>query len=275
MNRRKKNRIGMRIFAVLMFIAVSCIGIEPEPTRPDAFSNTKETKQQIGKAVPNLEAGAVEETAASDAELVFEMPPETPEATETETPTEEISDPFSDAVFLGDSRTEGFVNLTDIHTTAYAYRGMNVASVYTDPVININGTNMTVMEALAGTSYNRVYLMFGVNETGWPNEGIFIEDYRRIIEDIKAQNPSAQIYIQSILPVSQTVSDSSAYIKNDRIRLYNELLQGLATEEQVTFINVAEAVSADGVLPEDAAVDGIHLKKEYCDKWLEYLRQYS
>ena len=68
MNRRKKNRIGMRIFAVLMFIAVSCIGIEPEPTRPDAFSNTKETKQQIGKAVPDLEAGAVEETAASDAE---------------------------------------------------------------------------------------------------------------------------------------------------------------------------------------------------------------
>ena len=100
MNRRKKNRIRMRIFAVLMFIAVSCIGIEPEPTRPDAFSNTKETKQQIGKAVPDLEAGAVEETAASDAELVFEMPPETPEATATETPTEEISDPFSDAVFL-------------------------------------------------------------------------------------------------------------------------------------------------------------------------------
>lgn len=275
MNRRKKNRIVMRIFAVLMFIAISCIGIEPEPTGPDAFSNTKETKQQIGKAVPDLEAGAVEEMAASDAELVFEMLPETPEATGTEVPAEEISDPFSDAVFLGDSRTEGFVNLTDIQTTAYAYRGMNVASVYTDPVININGTNMTVMEALAGTSYNRVYLMFGVNETGWPNEGIFIEDYRRIIEDIKAQNPSAEIYIQSILPVSQTVSDSSVYIKNDRIRLYNELLQGLATEEQVIFINVAEAVSTDGVLPEDAAVDGIHLKKEYCDKWLEYLRQYS
>ena len=275
MNRRKKNRIVMRILAALMFIAISCIGIEPEPTSSSALANIKETKQQMGKVLPVIKAGAAEETTVSDAELVFEMPTETPETAGTEVLPEEVSDPFADAVFLGDSRTEGFVNLTDIHTTAYAYRGMNVASVYTDPVININGTNMTVMEALAGTSYNRVYLMFGVNETGWPNEGIFIEDYRRIIEDIKTQNPSAQIYIQSILPVSQTVSDSSAYIKNDRIRLYNELLQGLATEEQVTFINVAEAVSIDGVLPEDAAVDGIHLKKEYCDKWLEYLRQYS
>lgn len=275
MNRRKKNRIVMRILAALMFIAISCIGIEPEPTSSSALANIKETKQQMGKVLPDIKAGAAEETTVSDAGLVFEMPTETPETAGTEVLPEEASDPFADAVFLGDSRTEGFVNLTDIHTTAYAYRGMNVASVYTDPVININGTNMTVMEALAGTSYNRVYLMFGVNETGWPNEGIFIEDYRRIIEDIKTQNPSAQIYIQSILPVSQTVSDSSAYIKNDRIRLYNELLQGLATEEQVTFINVAEAVSIDGVLPEDAAVDGIHLKKEYCDKWLEYLRQYS
>lgn len=275
MNRRKKKQIAMRILAVLIFIAISCIGIEPEPTSPAALAGTKETKQQMGKVISDIETEAAGETTMSDAETVFEMTTETPEAAGTEAPAEEAPDSFADAVFLGDSRTEGFVNLTDIHTTAYAYRGMNVASVYTDPVININGTNMTVMEALAGTSYNRVYLMFGVNETGWPNEGIFIEDYRRIIEDIKAQNPSAQIYIQSILPVSQAVSDSSAYIKNDRIRLYNELLQELATEEQVTFINVAEAVSIDGVLPEDAAVDGIHLKKEYCDKWLEYLRQYS
>lgn len=274
MNKRKK-RIVSRILAVLIFIAISCVGIELEPTGPAILANTKETKQQMEKESWNSETEATDETVVPYTEMVFETTAEVPETAGTEVPTEAAVDPFADAVFLGDSRTEGFVNLTDIHTTAYAYRGMNVASVYTDPVININGTNMTVMEALAGTSYNRVYLMFGVNETGWPNEGIFIEDYRRIIEDIKAQNPSAQIYIQSILPVSQTVSDSSAYIKNDRIQLYNELLQGLATEEQVMYINVAEAVAVDGVLPEDAAVDGIHLKKEYCDKWLEYLRQYS
>lgn len=40
-------------------------------------------------------------------------------------------------------------------------------------------------------------------------------------------------------------------------------------------MNVAEAVSTDGVLPDDAATDGIHLDKEYCEKWLSYLEEHT
>ena len=39
---------------------------------------------------------------------------------------------------------------------------------------------------------------------------------------------------------------------------------------------VAEAVAAeDGSLPEDAATDGIHLRKEACQTWLTYLREHT
>ena len=38
----------------------------------------------------------------------------------------------------------------------------------------------------------------------------------------------------------------------------------------------AQAVAAeDGSLPEDAATDGIHLRKEACQTWLTYLREHT
>ena len=182
---------------------------------------------------------------------------------------------FSDAVFIGDSRTEGFVLQTGIQTTAYVHKGLTVASAYTAKVIRQDGEDLSVMEALARTRYNRVYLMFGINETGWISNDIFISDYKQIIDDIKAQNPSAQIYIQSVFPVSEAVSDSGGYVRNDKIAEYNKRLEQLAADEGVTFVNVAEAVSTGGVLPDDAATDGIHLDKEYCEKWLSYLEAHT
>ena len=180
---------------------------------------------------------------------------------------------FSDAVFLGDSRTQGLVWLTGINTNVYAYKGLNVTSVYTERVIPWNGTYITPMEALCNTEYSKVYLMFGINETGWPSGEIFIDDYRKIVEDIKTNNPEARIFIQSIIPVSQKVSDNSSYVKNEKILYFNRLLEEMAKDEGVEYVNVAEAVAVNGVLPDDAAVDGIHLTQEYCYKWLNYLRK--
>lgn len=76
--------------------------------------------------------------------------------------------------------------------------------------------------------------------------------------------------------MSRTVSAEHSYIKNEKIAEYNALLQEMAKEKQVYFVAAAEAVTdGDGALPEDAAVDGIHLKKEYCVKWLEYLESHT
>jgi lysophospholipase L1-like esterase len=57
---------------------------------------------------------------------------------------------------------------------------------------------------------------------------------------------------------------------------YNELLQSLAEEKQVYYLDTKSAVAdKNGSLPENAAVDGIHLVKEYCGKWLEYLKLHT
>ena len=184
---------------------------------------------------------------------------------------------FADAVFIGDSRTEGFyMNVGPEGSLAYTYKGLMVDTVFTQPVINMNGEKLSVMDALRNTSFAKVYIMLGINETGWSYDPMFIEKYKEIIAEIKSINPDAMIYVQSILPVSAGVSAEHDYIKNEKIYDFNGRIQNMALEEGIYYLNVAESVALpDGSLPEEAAADGIHLKKEYCEKWLYYLQTHT
>ena len=180
---------------------------------------------------------------------------------------------FDDAVFIGDSRTEGlFLNTGLSNATPLAHMGLMVDTVFTKPLFNVDGEKVSVIDALKVADFSKVYIMLGINETGWVYSSVFVQKYGEIIDAIREINPEAIIYIQAIMPVSQTVSDSHSYIKNAKISTYNQLLQGLAEEKRVYYLDTAGAVAGeDGALPEDAAPDGIHLVRSYCEKWLDYL----
>lgn len=186
-------------------------------------------------------------------------------------------DYFDDAVFIGDSRTEGLIiNCGLSNTTSYAHKGLMVDSVFSDDIINVDGVRVPVMTALETSSFKKVYIMLGINETGWPYNDIFIEKYGEIIDAIRAINPEAIIYVQQILPVTKNVSSSHRYIRNSKIDEFNSLLSEMAADKGVYYIDTAAAVSdQDGSLPEAAATDGIHLKKDYYIKWLDYLKTHT
>lgn len=183
---------------------------------------------------------------------------------------------FDDAVFIGDSRTEGMLLYTGLsNAVSYTHKGLMVDTVFTMPVINMDGEKISVMDALSRTDFNKVYIMLGINETGWPDQKVFIEKYRNMIDEIKAINSKATIYVQEILPVTDSVSKTHSYVKNEKINEYNELIRKMAEEKKIYYIDVGNAVSdSNGCLPEDAATDGIHLQKSYCEKWLEYLKRH-
>ena len=180
---------------------------------------------------------------------------------------------FDDAVFIGDSRTEGlFLNTGLSNATFLAHMGLMVDTVFTRPLFNVDGEKVSVIDALKAADFSKVYIMLGINETGWAYSSVFVQKYGKLIDAIREINPEAILYIQAIMPVSQTVSDSHSYIKNAKISTYNQLLQGLAEEKRVYYLDTAGAVAGeDGALPEDAAPDGIHLVRSYCEKWLDYL----
>lgn len=187
-------------------------------------------------------------------------------------------DYFKDAVFIGDSRTEGFIlnNGLTAKITSFTHKGLTVDTIFTDKVININGKKLTIMEALKETSFSKVYIMLGINEIGWVYSDIFINKYAKIVDEIKKINPKCTIYIQSIIPVTEQVSNEHQYIRNSKIEEYNSLLKKMADEKDICYLNIQEAViNEHGLLPNDAATDGIHLNKKYCEKWFEYLKEHT
>lgn len=240
----------------------------------EAAEESKMTEETGGKETLFAEETVAAETDAPEAAVSGEGYDYSAPVPESEQVT---SDYFNDAVFIGDSRTEGLILNTGLNNAIeYTHKGLMVDTVFTKPVINIDGIKVTVMDALKTTQFGKVYIMLGINETGWPYNDVFINKYAKVIDAVREINPEAQIYVQQILPVSQEVSATHSYIKNEKIAEYNALIQEMAKEKQVYFVAAAEAVvGADGALPEDAATDGIHLKKEYCVKWLNYLESHT
>ena len=185
---------------------------------------------------------------------------------------------FDDAVFIGNSRTQGFMMYSGLsNATYYAAQGLMISNVSTDRLINQNGEKVTVTDALRNSpSFGKVYLMFGINELGWSNTDSFAQKYGELVDIIRGINPDAVIYVQSIYPVSKAKSDSDQIYNMTRINTFNGLIRKMAEDKKVYYVNIAEALSDEnGYLPADAALDGVHLKKSYCELWLTYLKNHT
>jgi len=185
---------------------------------------------------------------------------------------------FTDSVFLGDSRVMGLMlysGLTD--STFYAHKGISVSKLLTEPfVMQTNGVKISAEEALKKRYFSNIYIKAGLNELGWKNITLFTDAYGEVIDRLRELQPGAEIYVQSILPVTAKKSSSDPVFNNTRIMEFNEALKNMAWEKDVHYLDVYSGmINDEGYLPAEAASDGVHLKKEYCLVWLDYLRHHT
>lgn len=181
---------------------------------------------------------------------------------------------FDDAVFIGDSRTDGFGVYSGVkNATFYAEKGLMVNTILTEKVAKVDGQKMTVFEALEKKSFGKIYIMFGVNELGWPYESVFIKKYTKLVETIKELQPQADIYVQSIIHINnKKIKSPQPYHDNKLIDQRNKLIKEMAEELDVTYLDLNSVLTDEkGSLYYEASSDGIHLNKEYCQVWKNYL----
>ena len=187
---------------------------------------------------------------------------------------------FDDAAFVGDSRTDGFLIYSGIGTGKnLTSNGLSIFELEEKKALTIDGKEYTLMEALALEQYGKVYLSLGVNELGYFDDQGFYDSYCKAIDDIKAIQPNAVIYIQGLIPLNEekiAATSGRTYLTNDHLRVYNDLMRQAAEEKQVVYLDLySEFVDENGSLPADASEDGVHLSKEYCQRWLEYLKTHT
>ena len=284
--RKRKTDTGMTVLCVITLLAIiMTINIFVSATASNDLSTSDESS-------PILTDEATPEPSHIPADEATPEPSIDPAVESTQTQdfpiysfgsylekSEPITDDtfFDNAVFLGDSRTEGLQLYSGLtHGDFFWRRGMTVFRVDSEEwTFEIGGENLTMIEALGKKQYDSVYIMIEVNELGYP-----VSSYERslgiFIDKVITAQPDAVIYLQTIPPVNDQVAKESklgSYINNENVNTFNEVIIRMATEKRVVLLNTAEIFrGTDGQLPADMTSDGCHFKYGSYSLWADYLR---
>lgn len=188
---------------------------------------------------------------------------------------------FADAAFVGDSRTDGFMLYSGVGTgKGFTSNGLSIFKLAEKKALTIDGKDYTLLEALELGQYGKVYLCLGVNELGIYKDDAFYESYCQAIELIRQAQPNAIIYIQGLIPVNEgeivNYNGNKYKLSNEHLRVYNDLMRRAAEEKQVVYLDLYAAFADEnGELPQGSSRDGVHLGKESCIRWLEYLKTHT
>ncbi|MBE6883334.1 MAG: hypothetical protein E7487_01875 [Ruminococcaceae bacterium] len=189
---------------------------------------------------------------------------------------------FDDALFIGDSITEGIksYNLMS-NTTVISNVGISLFNVATRQCINTgDGTRITIPQAMKQhPNAKKIYIMLGVNGLNGTTVEQFTNLYGNFIDIAKGTHPHAQIYIISMFPINETKFYNSGYpkgITNAQIDKFNHELMKLSTAKGVHFLYVAECIKEpNGSLSANVTGDGMHIGPAYYERWFKYMREHT
>jgi len=190
-------------------------------------------------------------------------------------------DYFDDALFIGNSLVVALQKVYPLDTRFFATVGLNILHVFSQEIVTLpDGSTSTIFDALAVLDYNKVYLMFGINELGFGTPGGFILYYNRLIDQILACAPHATVYVQSIIPIHEEKATNAGYntaiVNNTNIVSFNSALEQMCRDKGVCFVDVYDAFAdANGSLPAESTPDGIHLNTADIYHWMEYLKTHT
>ena len=223
-----------------------------------------------------------ESTETAETELPTEPVTEATEATEETVP--EFNGPmavfgedesyFDDALFIGDSRTDGLRLYCPIGQASYfCTTGMTIFDVYEETAPNKDLVEQTLEEMLAEKQFGKIYITLGLNELA-RKDIVLKAEFQLVINKLRKTQPEAKIYLHAIMPLGKEKSASETYFSMERIASFNQMLLGVAEDMDCEYLDAAEVFAGeDGYLREELSFDGCHLYARNYWMWAEFLCQ--
>lgn len=177
---------------------------------------------------------------------------------------------FDDALFIGDSRTVGLRDYTDLseHADFLCETSLTIYKVLEERFKGMG----TVEEVLKAKEYGKIYLMVGINELGRGTTEDFMSKYTEVVDTLHALAPDAKLIIQANMHVSGAKSSSDTIFTNENINARNNAIATLADNETFFYIDMNESVcDENGDLNEEYTHDQIHLLGKYNELWKQFL----
>ncbi len=167
----------------------------------------------------------------------------------------------ADIVFFGNSITYyGSFNkaFPDKKIVNLGYPGDNIAGM------------IRRIETVKAVNPDKVFLMAGINGLRKMDLNDFTIKYNLLVDSIIKAAPNAEIYLQSILPVSS--SRISDYGENDKINQANKIIKSISQYKKCKFIDLFSIYVYNNEMPIELTVDGIHLKDTAYNRWYNNIR---
>lgn len=195
--------------------------------------------------------------------LGFKFPEEINWTLESWNSSLEQLDYDSDIVFIGDSLT----------------RGENFQEYFPDEKIVNLGISGDTLSGIAKRAFviselnpEMIFVEGGVNSLSSTSVDNLAVQYETMLQDIMADNPDNEIFIQSILPISN--KNQTRGLTNENIIKLNARLQEIAKKHGVTYVDIYSAYVLNGEMNPEYTKDGVHLKDAYKHLWLDILSEY-
>ncbi len=143
--------------------------------------------------------------------------------------------------------------------------------------LGVQGNSLEDMDERIDMLYSvkpeKVFIMGGINGITRVTIAPYVARYEKIINEIQENLPGSEIFIQSVLPISSE-KGKQYNIDNDAIRSFNLELERLAEDRGCTYIDLYSQYEKNGVMNPDLTRDGVHLKDDAYELWIETIRLY-
>lgn len=121
----------------------------------------------------------------------------------------------------------------------------------------------------------KIFVLGGINRLMDITLKDFESKYELLVDTISSQNPSATIYLQSILPVNPDMELGVRYIDClDKIKEANVIIKNIATNRKCIYVDLYNAYQDNDTLPSIFTRDGLHLKPDAYRIWATTIKQY-
>lgn len=239
--------IGLAIAAAAAIVAI-CVGVSVAGGKKDQHTADAGTTESASQPVTDENGNAVESESSSEATaegtLALSGEPSKEEFTQ--------ADAFKNSVFMGDV----FVNelskyglIDEYYIWSSNYFTTDKADEYVSDVAELKP--------------EKVFLMFGFDDSASRKAGETVGLYEKLIKDLKEALPETKVYMISELPVSKEFDEEEGEITQAVLDEVNSGMEKKASELGVTYIDVATAFKSDGNIGSEYTSDGYHIKEEY------------
>ncbi len=179
---------------------------------------------------------------------------------------------MENCLLIGDSRTVGIREYAGLEgADFFASTGLGPHKIRDAMVAVPNIGKVTLADLLAARRYDRIYIMLGINEVGYP-AGSTMKKYSALVEQIRTAQPEALIILQGNLHVTRAWSEHDKIINNPVLDAFNAETAALADGKRIFYLDPNPLFDdADGHLSTDKCSDGAHLRAKYYTEWGEWL----